>query len=174
MAQIKNIVEEEEMRNKNGVIPEIHLYQEGEFLRAYEWSAWLSCLLLHDLKTTHKQFKGIGHGVAFVGFPMTSLQKWLPQDCQMENVDDRHFRIVFEKTKLPDDAAEKYSAWKGAIPISEVPKSSKSETQRIIDAGPISITGIMRKIMEYQIESRSPIDCMMFLSQIKGELSKIV
>lgn len=34
MAQIKNIVEEEEMRNRDGVIPEIHLYKEGEFLRA--------------------------------------------------------------------------------------------------------------------------------------------
>ena len=34
MAQIKGIVEDEESRNRDGVVPEIHLYQEGEFLRA--------------------------------------------------------------------------------------------------------------------------------------------
>ena len=50
MAVIKEIAEQEKQRMASGIRNELHLYREGTFLRAYEWSAWLACRFLHDFK----------------------------------------------------------------------------------------------------------------------------
>jgi len=54
---------------------ELHLWKEGTFMRAYDWSAWLACRYLHDFKANKRQFKDIGDAVAYIGFPETSLGK---------------------------------------------------------------------------------------------------
>ena len=41
MAGIKEILEFESERNDRERQRVIHLFQEGSFYRAYEWSAWL-------------------------------------------------------------------------------------------------------------------------------------
>ena len=47
MASIKDIVQLE----GEGIEPSqygiVHLFHEGSFLRAYEWSAWLLCRYVH-------------------------------------------------------------------------------------------------------------------------------
>lgn len=59
----------------------IHLYKEGTFYRAYEWSAWL-CVnyVKHDMKVTHKKTK-TSLDFTFVGFPVTSLEKYVPENA---------------------------------------------------------------------------------------------
>ena len=37
----------------------IHLFQEGSFYRAYEWSAWLMYRYFHEFKVTHRRMKGL-------------------------------------------------------------------------------------------------------------------
>lgn len=37
----------------------VHLYQEGSFYRAYEWSAWLCHRYINQFKVTHRHFKSI-------------------------------------------------------------------------------------------------------------------
>ena len=41
MAQLKEIFERESQRGTAESCTVIHLFQEGTFYRAYEWSAWL-------------------------------------------------------------------------------------------------------------------------------------
>ncbi len=50
-----------------GQLGNVHLWKEGSFLWAYDWSAWLCCRLLHDFKVTKRQFKGIEAPVAYIG-----------------------------------------------------------------------------------------------------------
>ena len=42
MAQLTEILTREKQRTTEESLRVIYLYQEGSFLRAYEWSAWLS------------------------------------------------------------------------------------------------------------------------------------
>ncbi len=54
MSLSKEIVEQENSRFSANCM-ELHLYQEGSFLRAYDWSAWLACrfrLLSHQYQQT--------------------------------------------------------------------------------------------------------------------------
>ena len=48
MAQLKEILETE--RNRNGDLTAIHLFAEGMFYRAYEWSAWLCVRYVNEFK----------------------------------------------------------------------------------------------------------------------------
>ena len=63
--QLKEILSIEENRTEDsrGVI---HLFQEGTFYRAYEWSAWLCHRYVHQFKVTHKLFRNIEFSVLFV------------------------------------------------------------------------------------------------------------
>ncbi len=63
MASIKDIVQQEGSLRSPSHYSEIHLFQEGSFMRAYEWSAWLLCRYMHEFKVTRRQFKGIDASV---------------------------------------------------------------------------------------------------------------
>lgn len=76
MALTKEIVQQEDSRTTADRM-EVRLHKEGTFFRAYNWSAWLCCHLLHDFKVNKRVFKGIDEPVAYIGFPETSLQKWV-------------------------------------------------------------------------------------------------
>ena len=75
MSVTKELVEQERQLVQTGHHGDLHLHREGTFLRAYEWSAWLACHLLHDFKVSKRAFKGIDQPVAYIGFPETSLTK---------------------------------------------------------------------------------------------------
>ena len=72
MAAIKEILEFEADRTDREMQRAIHLFQEGSFYRAYEWSAWLMCRCLHEFKVTHRRMKGIEQSVTLIGFPVTA------------------------------------------------------------------------------------------------------
>lgn len=52
MAKLSEILTAEKQRQDAAARLVIHLYQEGSFLRAYEWSAWLCCRYLNSFKVT--------------------------------------------------------------------------------------------------------------------------
>ena len=97
MAVTREIVELESARASADVRGEIHLWKEGTFLRAYDWSAWLCCRYLHDFKVTKRQFKDIDAPVAFIGFPETSLPKWnwTNRRCRLRICPDCRRRVSF-------------------------------------------------------------------------------
>lgn len=92
MSSIKEIVEQES-RQTAASRSELHLYREGTFLRAYEWSAFLACRYLHDFKVNKRQFKDIGQPVAYIGFPDTSLMKWIPEGAGQRNEGEKHLVV---------------------------------------------------------------------------------
>lgn len=72
MSQLKEILSTEQERGSLEQCAVIHLFREGTFYRAYEWSAWLCQRYFIELKVTHRLLKG-GEDIIFVGFPLTSL-----------------------------------------------------------------------------------------------------
>lgn len=58
MSQLKEILEKEKERGSLEQCAVIHLFREGTFYRAYEWSAWLCLRYFTELKVTHRMLKG--------------------------------------------------------------------------------------------------------------------
>ena len=67
MSQLKEILSIEQERSSLEQCAVIHLFREGTFYRAYEWSAWLCQRYFTELKVTHRLLKG-GEDIVFVGF----------------------------------------------------------------------------------------------------------
>ena len=93
MLQLKEILEKERERSTMEQCLVIHLFREGTFYRAYEWSAWLCLRYFTELKVTHRLLKG-GKDIIFVGFPLTSLQRYTPEGASVVPLDDRDIEMT--------------------------------------------------------------------------------
>jgi len=154
----------------------IHLFQEGSFYRAYEWSAWLMCRCLHEFKVTHRHMKGIEQSVTLIGFPVTSLSKWATDGIERHDVSDKHLILMLPEDSLGDlgDAgkmAEAFAVWKSSQPIVE--KAPKHAGTAISQPPVMSLSMIAQRIMSFPIEAKSPLECYQFLSDIKQQLAKL-
>ena len=178
MAQISEILQIEQERTLD-TCNVIHLFQEGNFFRAYEWSAWLCTRFISPFKVTHRPFKNIESSVAFIGFPITSLEKKLNDKVTVADVDDKRkdISITMDLSSLMttlDEMQKDYEAWKVSIPLLE--SNSKTSTSEIAPASTsnVSLTGIMRRILAFPLENKTPLQCMTFIAETKQQLSAII
>ena len=177
MAAIKEIAEQEDVRMQSGICNELHLWREGSFLRAYNWSAWLACRYLHEFKLNKRQLKGLDTAVAYIGFPETSLAKWLPEGVTQSAVDEKHLLL-----KLPDELfadsrevmSKDYASWFESIPMSEKSSQRGEGSQERPAVQSLSLTGIMHRILAFPIESKSPLQSMTFLAEVKQQLADLI
>ena len=175
MSNIKEIVTLEGERSEPFHYGRVHLFHEGSFLRAYEWSAWLLCHFVHEFKVTRRQFKGIDQPVTFVGFPKTSLPKFVPEGSEVQELGEKHTAVdlpVELTGEMLDSLKEEYEEWRKALPLS-VPAREKPQAE---DRSPLptSMTEVMRSILSFPVEKKSPIDCMLFLTEVKEQLATLV
>lgn len=93
MSVTKELIEQERQQVQAGLYRDLHLHKEGSFLRAYDWSAWLACRYLHEFKVSKRAFKGIDAPVAYIGFPDTSLMKWIPEGAEQHVEGEKHIVV---------------------------------------------------------------------------------
>ena len=72
MSQLKEILATEQDCGLLEKCAIVHLFREGTFYRAYEWSAWFCLRCFTELKVMHRLLKG-GEDIIFVGFPLQRL-----------------------------------------------------------------------------------------------------
>ena len=146
MSSIKEIIEVESKELSDGHRDILHLHREGSFYRAYEWSAFLACRYLHEFKANKRVFKGLEQSVAFIGFPETSINKWIPEGAEQTAIEDKHLAIRLPEMLFAGDTAEvldaAFAEWKEGIPLSENQakgdKKSKSQADNGIVTGNVS------------------------------------
>ena len=111
---------------------ELHLWKEGTFLRAYDWSAWLGCHYLHEFKVNKRQFKGIDEPVAYIGFLETSLAKWLPEGSEQRVEGEKHLVVRLPDTMVTEEQdamARVYADSKENFPLMDGSFYSRSHFQ---------------------------------------------
>ncbi|MDE7118214.1 MAG: hypothetical protein K2O61_06190 [Bacteroidaceae bacterium] len=181
MAGIKDILDIEQERNESKDWLVINLFQEGSFYRAYEVSAWLCHTYICQFKVTHRHVNGIGQAIAFVGFPVSSLEKRTPQGAVVASVAEKHIILTLpplESEMTVDEMKNEFVAWKSRQPVSESKGKSDTEVKRNstmckVEGNP-TLFSIAQGILSYSIESHSPIECMLFLSDVKKNLAHII
>lgn len=83
MPKLAEILQKERERATIEQCAVIHLFQEGTFYRAYEWSAWLCHRYVKEFKPTHRLLKDSDDSIVFVGFPLTSLERYTPEGASV-------------------------------------------------------------------------------------------
>ena len=178
MAQLKDILEKE--NNRGGNLSDIYLFVEGMFYRAYERSAWLSCRYVNEFKATRRDMKNGGESVVFIGFPVASLSKFVPQGVAVEQGEGSAvLHLPLENhPELSDTAAaeEAFANWKNSVPMAATAKkgSLRSELKNMPDAEPRRMSEIMLSIMAFPVEQKTPMECMMFVTDLKQNIAKLM
>ena len=179
MSQLKEILEKERERGDMEQCSVVHLFREGTFYRAYEWSAWLFLRYFSELKVTHRLLKG-GEDIVFVGFPLTSLDRYTPQGALVSPSGDKSIMMTLPAAAFASDEdieslRKDFENWKQCQPLTEAAKKKNEEekirTER--NAHP-RLTDVMLRVLAYPIEQHSPMECMAFLGDIKRQISEII
>lgn len=179
MPQLKEIFEKERDRNAADKLAVVHLFREGTFYRAYEWSAWLMVRHFTEMKVTHRVMKG-GDDVVFVGFPLTSLDRYTAEGAEVRPDGEVCVDIVLAATEFTTESnAESlqsdFANWKQSQPLTEASKKQVSEERAAAErnAHP-RLTDVMRSIMAYPVEQHSPMECMAFLAEVKRQIAEFI
>lgn len=184
MSQIIQIIEiEKERTAENRAV--IHLYRDGAFWRAYNWSAWLCHRFVKEFKVIHKSTKNIEESFLYVGFPVTSLENHFGS-FEIWDADEKAKDVLLPHSVIPESMdleimATDYMAWKDAQPLTESKVKQKSDAkseQTVLSAvsgkTPTTITAIMQSILSFPLEQNSPLQCMMFLADTKQQLARLI
>ena len=175
--QLKEVFAKEQSRKEKVDYRTIYLIPEGTFYRAYEWSAWLCHRYVSQFKPTHRLLKNTEDSVVFVGFPMTSLERHIPEGATIAEQEDKTIALILAETVFGETTTEQlqtdFANWKKSIPLVKSKEQGTKNQDKNVQVD-VSVEGIMKRILAYSIEQHSPMEAMAFLSEIKQQLSERV
>ena len=210
MAKIADVLQIERNRQEATEWNKIHLFQMGDFYRAYEWSAWLIVVITYNdevrkqskdrkpLKLSHKQLANSEDTFCFVGFPIKSMEKFIPTRTGFESTENKHI-IVTITLPQPKDGTEidyerlnkAFAEWKTAIPVSNKediidengnprPPKPKTDKKTSVTTTPqvataaVASGGIISQILGYQLQEHTDIDNRMFIASLQQQIASIL
>lgn len=142
----------------------IRLIVEGKFLRAYNESAWLfqSCITEH--KVVRKYIKSLSQDVYFIGFPMEKFLDTI--GSRKADKTDFGFDVALSAEEMP--APETYATWLQTVAAAA---ASKAAHLALPLAGADAQREVIRRLQEYPLERKTPIDNTYFLAELRQLLS---
>lgn len=168
----------------------------GDFWRAYEWSAWLISVISYNdnVRMTTKDRKPLhvtrmrrtdveDATYCFVGFPVKSVEKYIPKRENFESIDDKHVEITIALPTPTDGSEVTFERLKEAvekwrenydIKVQKLKKEKPSAAP-----GPMAVArptgaGILSQIMAYPLAERTAVDNIAFISSLKNQITAIL
>ena len=163
------------------------LYSEGIFYKAYGYSAFRFIRNIRPYSAKKHFYKKLNGEICSIGFPKTVLPQLAQAGWKVEK--DGEMVVLGGDFKPVDEAV--FRAWMESVPLS-VPKSkggapagqeqsqaqaqaqscqeAKSLSQQ--EVPPVANEEVVRSLQEFAIETATPIECMIFLSELKRKLKR--
>lgn len=131
----------------------IRLYPEGIFYKAYEYSAYLFVHHIRSYRLKRRYYKNAATDVVSTGFPMAAFDSLpLPHGATVSDGPHGEKQITICKTVDEQD----FAAWKG-----------KDETPHSLPEAKSCEAVAVERIRQFNLESATPLSCMMFLAEIR-------
>jgi hypothetical protein len=214
MAKLVDILQQERERDTADKWGLIHLYKTGSFYSAYEWSAWLiSVITFNDevrmqtkdrkpLAVTRVPMKDSEETFCRVGFPLKSIEKYIPTRLEFNSEDDKHIVITVALPQPQDGSevtyerlSEAIKKWKEAQPLKQPKDKKDSDPQEDTDRQPkqgkpkrtlMSLIqeaqkqqvsaqgGLIMQIMSYQLSQHTPAENYEFIQRLQQQIASIL
>lgn len=86
--------------------------------------------------------------------------------------EEGHVVLELPETLMPkgEDYTRGFENWKTTIPVAQ----AKEKPLPTMADRPVSMTRIMKNVMEYNVLEHSPIECMQFVTHIQKQLAEIL
>ena len=214
MAVLLDVLQQERDRDTADKWGLIHLYKTGSFYSAYEWSAWLIAVITFNdavrmqtkdrkpIAVTRIPMANSDETFCRVGFPLKSIEKYIPTRLNYEAEDDKHIVITVALPEPQDGTevtyerlSEAVAKWKEAQPLKQ-PKDKKdsdpqADTDRQPQQGkpkrtlmsliqeaqqqqPPSQGGLIMQIMSYQLSQHTPAENYEFIQRLQQQIASIL
>lgn len=214
MAKLVDILQQERERDNADQWGIIHLYKTGSFYSAYEWSAWLIAVITFndEVRMATKDRKPIAvtripmansdETFCRVGFPLKSIEKYIPTRLDFNSEDDKHIVITVALPQPQDGSevtyerlAKAFSEWKEAQPLKHPKDKKDSDPQEDTDRQPAqgkpkrtlmsliqeaqqqqppSQGGLIMQIMSYQLAQHTPVENYEFIQRLQLQIASIL
>ena len=214
MAKLVDILQQERERDTADKWGIIHLYKTGSFYSAYEWSAWLIAVITFndEVRMATKDRKPIAvaripmansdETFCRVGFPLKSIEKYIPTRLDFNSEDDKHIVITVALPQPQDGTevtyeqlAESVEKWKDAQPMKQPKDKKDSDPQEDTDRQPaqgkpkrtlLSMIqeaqqqqtpaqgGLIMQIMSYQLSQHTPAENYEFIHRLQQQIASIL
>ena len=213
MAQLADILQQERDRDTADKLGLIHLYKTGSSYSAYEWSAWLIAVITFndEVRMQTKDRKPIAvtripmansdETFCRVGFPLKSIEKYIPTRLDFNTEDDKHIVITVALPEPQDGSevtydrlSEAVAKWKEAQPLKQPKDKKDSDPQEDTDRQPkqgktkrtlLSLIqdaqqqspsqgGLIMQIMSYQLSQHTPAENYEFIQRLQQQIASIL
>ena len=170
--------------DREGKANVVHLIKEGNFYHANDWSAWLMTKFpigeaaTKPMRVTAKRLKD-GYVQAFVGFPVTSLGKYIPNDGSVLFVPVSDTQIDVE---LPadfgnatvDDLRKMVDEWKETLPMN-AEKGNRRHGDEVREAMPrvTRLSDIASRVLSFDIAEHTPMEAMQFVRDLQHDIAAL-
>lgn len=182
---IAEIIELENKRPTPDTYGRIHFIKEGNFYRAHDISAWIIAMMpfsenIKNINIIAKKHKD-GYIDAFIGFPLTSIEKYIPNDGSVTFVPISDTMIDVIITPTDDILASDFETirkavddWKQTLPL-KADKPERRENREASEAQPriTRISDVISQVLAFPLESKSPMDAYDFLRQLRKEIAAL-
>ncbi|MDR0746072.1 MAG: hypothetical protein LBF17_06230 [Mediterranea sp.] len=160
---IEDIIKEE-IENNNTVI----LFREGIFWKAYEKSAYAFCKHVKPFMVKKKYIRTVNDEIVSIGFPMSSTKAIL-QGRTILQEEERKMVVSIDQIDH-----ESFMEWKKEQTLTAPPANSFSGASYSNNSEAFSCSNqekeIINRIRLFNLENKTPLECMFFLSEIKKQL----
>ena len=214
MAKLADILQQERERDTADKWGLIHLYKTGSFYSAYEWSAWLIAVITFndEVRMATKDRKPIAvtripmansnETFCRVGFPLKSVEKYIPTRLDFNSENDKHIVITVALPQPHEGSevtyerlAEAVAKWKEAQPLKKPKDKKDSDPQEDTDRQPAQGNpkrtllsqiqeaqqqqspaqgGLIMQIMSYQLTQHTPAENYEFIQRLQQQIASIL
>ena len=170
--------------DREGKANVVHLIKEGNFYHANDWSAWLMTkfpigeAVTKPMRVTAKRMKN-GYVQAFVGFPVTSLGKYVPNDgsVQFVPVDDVQIDVVLPADfgdATIEDLRKMVDEWKEALPLNG-DKGNRRHSDEVREAQPrgTRLSDIAGRVLSFDIAEHTSMEAMQFVRDLQHDIAAL-
>lgn len=170
--------------DREGKANVVHLIKEGNFYHANDWSAWLMTkfpigeAVTKPMRVTAKRMKN-GYVQAFVGFPVTSIGKYVPNDgsVQFVPVDDVQIDVVLSADfgdATIEDLRKMVDEWKEALPLNG-DKGNRRHSDEVREAQPrvTRLSDIAGRVLSFDIAEHTPMEAMQFVRDLQHDIAAL-
>ena len=138
----------------------IRLISSGEFVRAYNHSAWLFYSCISKYKVIRKYSKVQQRDIYFLGFPASKLLELCNgRVCEKT---DFGYDITLKPEELPGE--DGFETWTKEVPVEA---ASRANASAIPPSGKELESAVCKKIREFPLETKTPVETLVFLSEMR-------
>ncbi len=166
MAKIKDIISGEDSSKQV-----IKLYKEGIFYKAYEYSAYLFVKHIKAYQVKRKYSVLLKQDLVSIGFPIASFSS-LPIPDSFSVADCGTYQELSLSREALDLVA--FEAWKASISLPALEHKPSSPINKEVN-NRFAISSleydVLQRLQRFNIDTATPMACMLFLSELKQSLS---